>query len=278
MKYKSILLDVDGTLVPVGPHTIPSDKVIESLRKAKDKVHVSVVSGRPINWLTDIFKVLDLTDPCIINGGSQIIDPKTQEILWERPLNKEDVAKILKMIEKDNIPFLVNDNGVEYKNPLNHEFEKPLALQLTYFNSKKSSDQYLEALHALPGVTAHKFFSWGKNREYTMEIYITHKEASKSHAAEELARILHIQTSEMIGVGDARNDIPLLGVCGLKVAMGNADNKLKKIADYVAPSISEDGVCDVVNTYIINESDIEQLRNIKKLAPNFFKTFIDFFR
>src|SRR3990167_5395279 len=101
-------------------------------------------------------------------------------------------------------------------------------------------------------VSAHKTFSWNKDRNYKMDIYITHKEATKHHAAQELARILGIDTSEMIGVGDARNDVPLLHICGLKVAMGNADNKLKRVAHYIAPSVDEDGVAHVVDKFILS--------------------------
>ena len=73
------------------------------------------------------------------------------------------------------------------------------------------------------------------------------------HAAKKLSQILNIETSEIIGVGDARNDIPLLEVCGLKVAMGNADDKFKLVANYIAPSVDEDGVAHIVEKFIINE-------------------------
>src|SRR3989344_6797156 len=149
MKYKWLLLGVDGTLVPVRPHTIPSEKVIESLRQAKKVVRISLVSGRCLDWLTEIFQVLDIVDPCLINGGSQIIDPKTKEILWERPIDKEDVKKILKIISKDKIPFIVSDNGVEYENPSQSEFSNPLAIKLSYFDSKEKSDKCLEILQTM---------------------------------------------------------------------------------------------------------------------------------
>ena len=252
MKYKSLLLDVDGTLVPVGPHTVPSQRVIDALRQAKEKVHVSLVSGRCLDWLTEIFKVLDLTDPCIINGGSQIINPKTKEILWERPIHKESVRKILAVIERDKIPFIVSDNGIEYENTYKSEFLNPLAIKLSHFDLKEKSDQCLKILSRIPDISAHKTFSWDKDRNYRMDIYITHKEATKYQAAKELARILGIDTSEMIGVGDARNDAPLLDVCGLKVAMGNADPKLKIGAHYIAPTVDEDGVAHVVERFILS--------------------------
>lgn len=253
MKYKSLLLDVDGTIVPVGPHTVPSKRVVDSLNQARKVAHVSLASGRCLDWLIEIFQILDLTDPCIINGGSQIIDPKTKKILWERPINKEDAVKVLKIIDKDKIPFVVSDNGIEFENPTQTEFEKPLAIKLSYFDSKEKSDKCLKILATIPNISAHKTFSWDKDRNYKMDIYITHKEATKHYAAEELARILDIDTSEMIGVGDARNDAPLLNVCGLKVAMGNADDKLKKIAHYIAPTVDEDGVAHVVDKFILNK-------------------------
>ena len=250
MKYKSLLLDVDGTIVPVGPHTVPSEKVIASIKKAGEKVFVSIVSGRPINWLTDVFGILGLTNPCIINGGSQIVDPRSGEVLWEKPIAKEDVRNLMTIIKYYKTPFIVNDGGVEYKNPTVLEFEKPLAVQMSYFNSKYESDECLDALKNMPGVSAHKFFSWDKDRNYKMEVYITHREATKQQATQELARMLQIQTSEMIGVGDSRNDIPFLSACGLKVAMENADDKLKSVADYIAPSVEEDGVAHVVERFI----------------------------
>lgn len=230
---------------------MPSQRVIDSLRQASEMAHISLVSGRCLDWLTEIFEVLDLTDPCIINGGSQIINPKTKEILWQRSIDEENVSEILKIISKDKIPFVVSDNGIEYENPPQSRFQNPLAIKLSYFDSKKKSDRCLETLTKIDGISAHKTFSWDKERNYKMDIYITHSEATKYYAAHELARILGIETHEMIGVGDARNDAPLLDVCGLKVAMGNADDKLKKIAHYIAPSVNEDGVAHVVEKFIL---------------------------
>jgi HAD superfamily hydrolase (TIGR01484 family) len=272
MGYKALLLDVDGTLVPVGPHTTTSEKVTFSLNEARKKVCVSIVSGRPLEWLTNLFEKLDLVHPCIINGGSQIIDPKTKEILWERSLRNEDVNSILNIIKNNNTPFIVNDNGKELKNPTDLKFYKPLAMQLSFFDSKEKSDKCIKTLQKISNISAHKFFSWDKDRNYKMEIYITNKEATKQHAAKKLAEILNIKTKEMIGVGDARNDIPLLSECGLCIAMGNADDKLKAIADYIAPSVDEDGVAHVVEKFIMTDIPME----ISKKKLSFLQRFNQF--
>jgi Cof subfamily protein (haloacid dehalogenase superfamily) len=253
MKYKSLLLDVDGTLVPVGPYTIPSERVRDAIRQVRNIVTVSLVSGRPLDWLKETFESLDLSHPCVINGGSQIIDPKTNQILWERPLTHESLKCIVKVIEERGISsFTVNDDGVEHKNPHDHHINKPLAVQLSYFPSKEDSDACLRELQGIPDISAHKFYSWDKDRNYRQEIYITHSGANKQHAVRELIKILKVNRSETIAVGDSRNDMPLFEISGLKIAMGNADDKLKRAADYVAPSIEEDGVAHIVEKFIVN--------------------------
>ena len=98
------------------------------------------------------------------------------------------------------------------------------------------------ALHKVPSWTPTK---WGIN--------ITNSEVSKQHAIIEVAKILGIETHEIIGIGDGYNDFPLLMACGLKVAMGNAVPELKAIADYIAPSVEDDGVADVIEKFILHQ-------------------------
>jgi len=53
----------------------------------------------------------------------------------------------------------------------------------------------------------------------------------------------------MVGVGDSYNDFPLLMACGLKAAMGNSVKEILDIADYVAPSVNDDGLADVIEKF-----------------------------
>ena len=55
----------------------------------------------------------------------------------------------------------------------------------------------------------------------------------------------------MIGIGDGYNDFPLLMACGLKIAMGNAVEDLKAIADFIVPSVEQDGVAHAINRFIL---------------------------
>ena len=86
-----------------------------------------------------------------------------------------------------------------------------------------------------------------------MAIEVSNADATKLHGIVEVAELFGIQTHEMIGVGNGYNDFPLLMACGLKIAMGNAVPELKAIADFIAPSVEDDGVATVIEKFILNK-------------------------
>jgi hydroxymethylpyrimidine pyrophosphatase-like HAD family hydrolase len=56
----------------------------------------------------------------------------------------------------------------------------------------------------------------------------------------------------VIAIGDGHNDMPLLEAAGLKVAMGNAPDEVKQLADYVAPSLADDGVAAAIDKFVLS--------------------------
>ena len=73
-------------------------------------------------------------------------------------------------------------------------------------------------------------------------IQVMHKEASKSKALMELARIWGIDKAEILSFGDDLNDIDMLEYTGIGVAMGNAVDEVKSAADFVCDSNDDDGL------------------------------------
>ncbi len=66
----------------------------------------------------------------------------------------------------------------------------------------------------------------------------------------QLSKILNVSQSKIVGVGDGYNDYPLLIACGYKIAMDNAPNHLKKIADLIVPTVTGDGLVTALNKTI----------------------------
>ena len=74
---------------------------------------------------------------------------------------------------------------------------------------------------------------------------------TKATAVKELARMLGTRPDMMIAVGDSFNDAPLLEICGLSIAMGQAPDEVKAVADFVAPSVDEDGLAVAIEQFVL---------------------------
>jgi len=246
-QYKALILDVDGTLIPNKRDGMPSKKVANSIAKASKILHVGVATSRPYFILSHIFDHLKLSGPSIIVGGAQVIDTTSKKILFEKPLLKEDVIKIVKLSKSSSIQLRISDGDKIYVLSEKYTPQKPLQIWAHGLTLIRA-DNYIKKISNIPTVVLHKVPSWKKGK---VDFIITHASVSKQHAILEVARILNIETHEIIGVGDGYNDFPLLMACGLKVAMGNAVEELKAIADYVAPSVEEDGVADVIERFVL---------------------------
>ncbi|MCI0439830.1 MAG: HAD hydrolase family protein, partial [Chloroflexi bacterium] len=79
----------------------------------------------------------------------------------------------------------------------------------------------------------------------------TRNGVDKSTAARILARSWGIDTRQMIVAGDSYNDLPLLKAAGLRVVMGDAPDELKALADYVAPSVDDDGLAVAIEEFVL---------------------------
>jgi HAD superfamily hydrolase (TIGR01484 family) len=248
-KYKAIVLDLDGTTIPNSIEGMPSENVTAAIKKASKLIHVGIATSRPRLWTTHITKHLNLTSPCIVDGGAQIIDPQTNKILWEQPIDKQDVERIFDVAKEMNITMNISDGDShditdkkEIKNKVFDVFFKTL--------SDAQSDKLIDTISQISSISIHRMPPWGGG---VPPVVVTHASATKQHGILKVAEMLRIETHDIIGVGDGYNDFPLLMACGLKVAMGNAVQELKEIADYIAPSVEDDGVADVIEKFVIKD-------------------------
>ncbi|SRR5258708_4334100 len=246
-QYKAIIFDVDGTLVPNNGTHIPSEKVITAVKKAMEKVHVSIATSRPIFAITAFIEKFDLQDPVIVNGGAQIVDLQTKKTLWGKPFSQHEIHDLIQLLHKYKLDYFFTDSEKDFKeyNLVN----PPLVYKLYSYNiDAQLIEVFLKETTTLSSLSFQKVPSWEKGR---IDLHVSHAEGTKQHGVFEIAKILGINTDEIIGVGDGYNDFPLLMACGLKVAMGNAVDELKAIADYIAPTADDNGVVEVIEKFIL---------------------------
>lgn len=249
MKYKALIVDVDGTLIVSTPDGVPTKKVIKAMNDAGKKLHVGLATSRCLPNAAYLLDVLKLSGPSVFEGGGCVFDAGERKTISEHVLIEEELDAIQKVIKEFDVRFEFCNNKSEHgefpklKRVPNEAFmvfsqgvENLYAKEIT----SKIKDHGKVAVHTTP--------SWTKGKT---DILITNSQATKQHGILEVAKILGIETHEIIGVGDGNNDFPLLMACGLKVAMGNAGDDLKAIADFVAPRVEDDGLACVIEKFVL---------------------------
>jgi HAD superfamily hydrolase (TIGR01509 family) len=85
---------------------------------------------------------------------------------------------------------------------------------------------------------------------------VTHPEANKGMVVREAARLLHMPLEQIATIGDMLNDVPMLGIAGLGIAMGNAGPEVQAIARHVTRSNEDEGFAYAVDSFILGEPPI----------------------
>jgi Cof subfamily protein (haloacid dehalogenase superfamily) len=249
-QFKIIMMDVDGTLSNYSSTNMPlmpTVAVRNAIKKTQGKILIGVATSRPLSKMKPIFEEIKFDCPCILHNGAQIIDPHNLETLWMKPLAHSALKPLYEIANKYGIHayfsnFESNVNLESYDQLLSNSVAD------VFYDGVdvEVSNSVLSELSKLSEIFVHRLSSRWKGK---YEFSITDKVATKENAIMEVAKLLKISSLEIVGVGDAHNDIPLLSACGYKVAMGNAVDEVKAIADLVVPSVEEDGIKFVLEKF-----------------------------
>lgn len=244
--YKAFFIDLDGTLAQ--PFLYISPRVEEAVKKVDDEVMVTIVSSRDHTVVADIAGSLGLNSLQVSEGGARIFNPNTGEAPWLCIIDREDVHRILWFLERNAIAF----SAVDAENP-NVEALNDVAqwrvTRITAFGLTPShAHDISERFGQLSGVHA-SIVEHGESHAWMVDF--THSMATKGSAVVRYAELIGIEPSQIIGAGDSYNDLSLLKACGMRIAMGNAAPEVKAIADYIAPTIDEDGLAVAIEDFVL---------------------------
>lgn len=255
-KYKLIIADYDGTLAD-RDYIIPT-VTVDAIRKWINSGRLfTIASGRQYLMLKSDAESLGLVTPLIVRGGAEVVDAKTGEIIYSENIDKDIASKVLSIltahtdkiaVEKDDaiystFPFAGNFPEVKRKN-----LDEFVPADVPKIMAKANKEQTSEMEFAMDEVVK-EFPTLHIVRSYTplgSGWDITSIKGTKHLATLHVIKALNIDPKDVVGVGDGYNDFSLLEACGLKVAMGNAPDELKAIADIVVPPIHENGVAVLI--------------------------------
>ena len=115
MKYKMVCIDMDGTLL--GRRKGISEENKRAIKEAHDMgVEIVVTTGRLYNNALYFSKFLGVDSPVVAANGAIVIDQKTNEVIYECSIPKEECIKILEILIKYNTFFQFNTKDTIYCN------------------------------------------------------------------------------------------------------------------------------------------------------------------
>ena len=257
---KLVATDIDGTiLIPEGEFTA---EVKDCIKRLLEKgIKVVLVTGRMNAAAKRIANDLGLNTPVVSYQGGLVVNG--DDVLYERYLTADQTERVLAWAKQENIHInLYNDDILysetecyevkRYCNNLHTEFtvksfdeiEKSKInklLAIDYNNPEKINRLEKE----LPAFFPDLYIV--KSTPYFLEF--SNKEASKSCAVNFLREYWNLEKDEILTIGDQNNDIELLKAGGIKIAMGNATEELKAVADYVTDSVFDNGFVTAMSKY-----------------------------
>lgn len=271
MKYKLLVLDVDGTLLNDAKEI--SKRTLASLLKVQQMgIRVALASGRPTYGLMPLAKTLELGNYggfIISYNGGQIINAQNGEILFERRINPEMLPYLEKKARKNNFAIFTYHDGTILTDSSDNEHVRAEA----NLNNLKiiQEEEFSTAIdfapckcilvsndeEALKDLEEH----WKKRLDGTLDVFCSEPYflevvpcgIDKANTLGVLLSYLNIAREEVIAIGDGVCDVNMLQVAGLGIAMGHAQDSVKVCADYVTASNEEDGVAQSVEKLILAE-------------------------
>ena len=276
---KVIILDVDGTLT--NSQKVITEKTKTALIKAQRAgVKLILASGRPTSGLIDLAKELEMTEHnglLVSFNGSKVIDCETNEVLFNETMSVEEGQAVLEHMKNFNVKPMIDKEDYMY---VNNVFDNEIIYNGEPFNiiqyearGGKFKLCEKEDLAAFADYPLNKILTAGDpeylkshykemmepfkdklNCMFTASFYFefTAKGIDKAKAIDTVLIPMGYKKEDMIAFGDGHNDASIVKYAGIGVAMGNAVDDLKAIANEVTLSNKEDGIAHTLSKYIKN--------------------------
>ena len=274
MDIRMIAMDLDGTALQKDRCCF-SPRLNAALEEAhRQGIEIAVITGRQWSMLPPAVQNHPVWENLVVLcNGAQIRRMATGEVLYAKNISRQALEQLLELSRALEIPIEFSVDSVLYltEESLNQQLDLP-HLDFHINTILKNHGKVLPSLEPLlelavekanlPHIPSHLH----KRAEELLReipasavwsspnsIEITHPEAQKGIALDALCDLLQISVENTLALGDSGNDESMLKKAGIGVAMGNAPDFIKVIADAVSETNDHDGAAIAIERWALNK-------------------------
>ena len=269
MDYKLIVLDIDGTLTNSKKEITPRTK--EAILKVQEQgIYVAIASGRPTPGTKKAAEELELArfgNYVLSFNGGRVVNCKTGEIVLDKTIPAEMAGILCEEAIQHGVGILTYDNECALAGT---DVDKYMAMEARICNIELKQVGHFkdyvdfpvnkclmtgepERMAELEKELRDKYAgSLNIFRSEPFFLELVPKGIDKAAVLKNFLPFLGVTRDEVICCGDGYNDRTMIEFAGLGVAMENARDEVKEVADYITASNDEDGIALVVEKFVLN--------------------------
>ena len=274
--YKLLAFDYDGTAAVGGQ--LPTERVRQAVADARVQGAILVLAtGRPYDSAMRYAQALDIDAPVICFQGAMVREICGEKrLLFVEPAPADAMCEILALADERGLELNLYSEermyAVERGRPASF-YERWFGVKIEFVRSYPEMCDLFAAMGRSPlkglfigapetngafrDELSRRFAGrLAVVRSHDMFVEVHSIEASKGHGLRFLSQHYGVSQAETIAVGDSGNDCSMIEWAGLGVAMANASPDVLAVADVVAPSVTQDGLADVIEHYILSNNRV----------------------
>jgi Cof subfamily protein (haloacid dehalogenase superfamily) len=275
MGIKLVALDMDGTVLNSAVQLAPETREAVKEAIAKD-VFIVPCTGRVFSQLpADLMAIPGIAYAVTANGARVTSIGRPDEPLYHNPIAPDDMRLLRDIFQEYPVMVEVYIDGETYIERAVVENMGAYGLPEAYFpllsqtcHAVDGKEAFLDFLarHAVekvnifcptPAIKTEIGEHIGTNTQLTItssmaaNMELNDKTASKGDGLDHLCRRLGIDRGEVMAVGDSSNDLEMLKFAGVSVAMGNAEEKIKDMCDFITTTNDAFGVARALDRFVV---------------------------
>lgn len=276
MSIRAVFVDMDGTLLGKSQVAI-SVRNMKAIQQAiKQGIAVIPCTGRVYDMLPPQLLTQEGLRYFVTSHGARVYDRETGKSLYTDTIPAEQSAQLMRLLEGKGLYNEIAANGTIYleKSAVNNLNTPPVPEHHVWYvrDNCFTSIENPSAYFLEHGVEVEKMNIYGIPEAMQQELYdavtaagfiqhtrpgagpnleFSHVTLNKLKAIDVLLNTLGISYDECFAIGDSSSDMAIIQACGVGIAMGNAPDFVKAVADGVTALNTEDGFAQAVEKYVL---------------------------